>query len=862
VERLAFVFFIYGLAFFAMGLAIALESRRPSDIRLSRPLRYLAAFGLLHATVEWLDMWLIGRGAAGPSAPALRILRLGLFAVSTFALAQFGADLIASIRPRLRAIRWVPVALVLFWAANWAVIPHMTPMPAGTVVGSASCERCHSTPVVAPDQAGGRAPFAPATSLADVWLRYAIYLPGSLLAAAGFWMEGRRLAADGYPVIAEDCRWTALAFVANAVMAGLIVPPAPIFPASTLNYDNFLSVVGVPPQLIRAVIAVVIAGLILRVLRVFEGEATRRLTSAREARLAAQQEALTAVQQARTEAENWTRTLEDRVAVRTAELERRTRELAALNAIASTVTSSLDLHTILEATVDQVLELVGAEGGGITMFPVSPGGSSTRVVRGPAGSEIQRVGRFEPDATATGSVTLPGDSGPRPFVKAPLRAKNSLLGELVVLGAAGARFEDAEVNLVTTVAQQVGVAVENARLFGETATRRHEAETLYRLGTEIIALSDVQRVLDLVVASARELLGADAALLSLLDDARGRLVFRASNGLRSESLMGMELGPGQGLSGRVVQTGQPLVVGDYVADPGVTHELDGIIRQEGLQTFLGVPVSTRGRAIGCLAVGFRRVRAVIDDEVQLLARMANQAAIAIDNARLYEQVQSLAILEERDRLGREMHDSLGQSLGLLNLKAKLVEDLVAGGRTRDAEEELTQMRQTIREAYDEVRHAISGLRTSGAREDLEVALRVQVARFREQAKLPVTFEVRGPVPQMPALAAVQITRIVQEALTNVRKHAQATAVDVTLWSENGNLLLVRVGDNGRGFELEAVQAASGARFGLETMRERAEGIDGTLDVRSAPGRGTIITLTVPIVEPGGPHAEDTISRGH
>jgi nitrate/nitrite-specific signal transduction histidine kinase len=847
MERLALVFFVYGLAFFAMGLAIALESRRPGDLRLSRPLRYLAAFGLLHAAVEWLDMWLIGRGAAGPSAPALRILRLAIFAVSTFALAQFGADLIASIRPRLQAIRWVPIALVLFWTANWAVIPHVTAIPAGNVVGAASCGRCHAAPVVAPDPVAVPRPFAPAASLADVWLRYIIYLPGSLLAAAGFWMEGRRLAADGYPVIAEDCRWTALAFVANAVMAGLIVPPASIFPASILNYDNFLSVVGVPPQLIRAVIAVVIAGLILRVLRVFEGDAARRLATAREARMAAQQEALAAVQQARADAETWTRSLEDRVAARTAELEHRSRELVVLNTIASTVTSSLDLHTILEATVDQVLELVGAEAGGISIFPASPGGSATRVVRGPAAADIERVGRFDPGATATGSVTLPGDTGPRSFVKAPLRAKDSLLGELVVLGGQGSRFGDAEVNLVATVAQQVGVAVENARLFGETATRRREAETLYQLGTEIIALSDVQRVLDLVVASARELLDADAALLSLLDETRGRLVFRAANGLRGEALMGMELGPGQGLSGRVVQTGRPLVVQDYVADPGITHELDGIIRQEGLQTFLGVPVSARGRTIGCLAIGFRRVRAIIQDEVQLLARMANQAAIAIDNARLYEQVQSLAILEERDRLGREMHDSLGQSLGLLNLKAKLVEDLVSTGRTNDAEEELAQMRQTIREAYDEVRHAISGLRTSGAREDLEVALRVQVSRFREQAKLPVTLEVRGAIPAVPALAAVQITRIVQEALTNVRKHAEATSTSVALWVEDGNLV-VRVADNGLGFDMTAVQAAAGARFGLETMRERAEGIDGTLEVRTAPGRGTVITLAVPIAD--------------
>lgn len=851
MQRLAFVFFVYGLAFFAMGLAIALESRRSSELRLSRPLRYLAAFGLLHACVEWLDMWLIGPGTGG-AAPALRILRLALFAISTVALAQFGVDLIASIRPGFRLIRWLPLVLALVWAANWAVIPHLTPVAVGEVAQTPSCSRCHA---VVPSNGGeeGARPLPPGTVLADVWLRYLVYLPGSLLAAAGFWMEGRRLAGDGYSFIAQDLRWTALAFVGNAVMAGLVVPPAPLFPASVLNYDRFLSTVGVPPQLFRAAIAVLIAGLVLRVLRVFEAEASQRLTRATEARLAAQAEAMKAVQEARAAAETWSHTLEDRVAARTAELERRTRELAALNAIAATVTSSLNLQEILESTVDQVLDLVDGDGGGITVFTTSPGGSATRVVRGPAGEYIERIGGFEPGATATGAVTFPDDGTTRPFVKVPLRAKDRLLGELTVIGSPDERFSYAEVNLLSTVAQQVGVAVENARLFGETATRRREAETLYRLGTEITALSDVQRVLDSVVASARELLGADASLLSLLEENRGRLVIRAASGLRSDAIMGEELAPGQGLSGRVVQTGQPLVVPDYVTDQGITHELDSIIRQEGLQTFVGVPISARGRATGCLSIAFRRVRPVTDDEVHLLARMANQAAIAIENARLYEQVQSLAILEERDRLGREMHDSLGQSLGLLNLKVKLVEDLVAGGRTREAEEELAQMRQTIREAYDEVRHAILGLRTSAGGEDLEVALRVQVTRFREQAKLPVTFEVHGPVPTVPALAEVQITRIVQEALTNVRKHAQATGVAVTL-GVVGERLFVRITDDGRGFDVAAVQEAAGARFGLETMRERAEGIGGTLDIASAPGRGTTITLTVPFADTTSPRS--------
>ncbi|MDI6772160.1 MAG: GAF domain-containing protein [bacterium] len=839
------VFFVYGLAFFSMGLAIALEARRPSDLLLIRPLRYLAAFGVLHGCVGWIDMWLASPIMVEAIAPTVRIVRLALFAASVLALAQFGADLIASVAPRASVVRFVPLVLAVFWALNWTIVPHLAPAAVEEVTRSPSCLRCHAA--VPPfGQEWVPRILAPASAQADVWLRYVLFLPASLLAAAGFWMEGRRLAGLTYHAIARACRWTALAFVANAVMAGVVVPPAPLFPATVVNYDTFLSAIGIPPQLFRAAIAVIIAALTLRVLRVFEMDASRRLASATEARLEAQKEALDAVEAAREAAETWNRSLEDRVASRTAELERRTHELAALNAVVSTVTSSLDLNTILEATVDHVLSLVRGEGGGITVFPSTPGEAATSVLRGPVGADIARIKGFDPGASAVGEVAFAAGGAGRPFIKVPLRAKDRLLGELTVLGQVGSRYAEGDVSLLSTVAQQVGVAVENATLFQETATRRREAETLFRLGTEITALSDLSQVLGHVVASARELLAADVGILSLMDEDRARVVVRAVAGLRGGVLKGVELAPGQGVAGHVIRSGQPLVVNDYLVDARISHELDGVVRQEGLRTHLAVPVAARGQAVGCLAVAYRRVRPTADDEIHLLTRMANQAAIAIENARLYQQVQSLAILEERDRLAREMHDSLGQSLGYLNLKAKLVEDLVSAGRASEAQEELAQIRLTIHEAYDEVRHAILGLRTAGVQQDLEATLRGQIGRFREQVRIPVNFGVEGSVPTIPALVAVQVTRIVQEALTNVRKHARAVEVRVDLVVGEGRLA-VRVSDDGCGFDLEAAQRAAGARFGLETMRERAESIGGTLEITSAPGQGTTVALVVPLL---------------
>jgi len=229
--------------------------------------------------------------------------------------------------------------------------------------------------------------------------------------------------------------------------------------------------------------------------------------------------------------------------------------------------------------------------------------------------------------------------------------------------------------------------------------------------------------------------------------------------------------------------------------------------------------------------------------------VANRAAEELEEKvkdrteELFEQVRRLAILEERDRLAREMHDSLGQVLGFVNLKTKVAEDLIGRGRPAEAGTELAQMRGAVQEAYEDVRQAILSLRTTPQAKGLLPSLREYVERMREQTGLDIRLESADGLRLAPAVEA-QVIRIVQEALTNVRKHAQARSVEVR-FTRAGTGATVTIADDGKGFDVAGVEGAKGMHFGLLTMRERAESIGGALQVTSEPGQGTKVILWMP-----------------
>ena len=253
-----------------------------------------------------------------------------------------------------------------------------------------------------------------------------------------------------------------------------------------------------------------------------------------------------------------------------------------------------------------------------------------------------------------------------------------------------------------------------------------------------------------------------------------------------------------------------------------------------------MPVLSHGRVLGNLYLTEKESSAGFDaDDEETLGRFATVAALAIENARLHRQIHALAVTEERERIAREMHDGVAQVLGYVNTKAQATEALLRSGQTDRAIAQLDQLAEASRGAYADVREGILGLRTSlGADRTFIETLQGYLEQWQTQSGVAVVLRTEPAerfAPHLSPNGEVQLLRIIQEALANVRKHAGASHAEVRL-SLHDQSLEATIEDNGAGFEPEALGRATLPRFGLTTMRERAEAIGGTLSIDSTPGQ--------------------------
>ena len=279
--------------------------------------------------------------------------------------------------------------------------------------------------------------------------------------------------------------------------------------------------------------------------------------------------------------------------------------------------------------------------------------------------------------------------------------------------------------------------------------------------------------------------------------------------------------------------------------PIVIPELDHDGRHD-LLSVAAAPLVAEGQTLGAIFLGARRRNALAERHTELLATMAHQIAMAVSNAQLYTKVSQMAVYEERYRLSREIHDGLAQTLAYLGLQTERLEKLIASGKSQAAAGELAEMRQSIRAAYVDAREAIDGLRLSMENpEQLAARLADYVTEFSRQTELAAYFTAEPAELTTDPAIALQLLRITQEALTNVRKHALAHRVDVRLRASAGELELT-VTDDGRGFPDFPQPNGASRRYGLATMRERAEGLGGALTIATGPGQGTRIAVAVPL----------------
>ena len=387
-----------------------------------------------------------------------------------------------------------------------------------------------------------------------------------------------------------------------------------------------------------------------------------------------------------------------------------------------------------------------------------------------------------------------------------------------------------------------------------TWTGDREGAALEALSEAVGAIAgvlDVEHVLQLIVDRVRTLIGARYAALGIID--RGVIDRFITSGITPEERARLGRPPeGHGLLGLIVTQGRSIRIPDIAAHPA---SYGFPPHHPPMTSLLGVPVTVRSEAIGNLYLTDKEGAPEFSEEDERLTELfALHAGIAIENARLYEAVQRLAVVEERDRIGRDLHDGIIQSIYAVTLSLEDVQELTKD-EPAEAVARVDRAIDALHGTIRDLRNFIFGLRPEFVdRTDLTGLL----AALADQVRLNSLIDVEVRLPEspieLPAHARAELLQIAREALSNVARHSGGSRAELTLTGAGAEIVLV-ISDNGRGFEPATTEP--GEHFGLANMRDRAVALGGRMELDSATGAGTRIIVHIPAAghsSLGDPHA--------
>jgi signal transduction histidine kinase len=525
------------------------------------------------------------------------------------------------------------------------------------------------------------------------------------------------------------------------------------------------------------------------------------------------------------------------------------------------LTSELSLGVVLERIVEAAAELTGAEyaalgvidrsGTGLERFVTTGIDEATRTTIGepPHGRGILgvlihdaaplRLHDLTEDPRSVGFP--PGHPRMHSFLGVPILLRGVSWGNLYLTEKAEGDFTDEDQETLTLLAAQAAVAIENARLYESATAWSKQLESLNEIGNALVGELDLSRLLHLVASRLRELIAARIVIIGLPVGDGIRIEAAAGGG--ADELVGTILARDASKAGRVLERRRSERIDSVIDDPEIHQDTT---RQFGATTGLYVPLLARDKGIGVL-MAHDKLEAdprFSDGDLRVTEQFAARAAIAVDLSRRVARDSLRRVVAgqetERQRLARELHDETGQALTSILLGLKTVEDAPSEEEMRTAAHDL---RQLVVATLQDVRRLAVELRPKALDDfGLVAALERLIHTFREGSGIETHLVAQLGTVRLPSEVETTLYRTVQEALTNVVKHAEARNVSILLVRRD-NVVTAVIEDDGLGFAPDETREEG---LGLLGMRERVALLDGRLTVESSGGTGTTIAVEVPL----------------
>jgi signal transduction histidine kinase len=542
--------------------------------------------------------------------------------------------------------------------------------------------------------------------------------------------------------------------------------------------------------------------------------------------------------------------------------------LEAVGAVSGVIIQSLELDQILDSALETVVEVLGVERrGGIFLADEEARELFLAAHRG-LPPEFARVeGKIKMGECLCGRAAQMGEvivseecpDDPRharigldrehSHVIMPLRAHDKVVGVLFLYATPGYQCSPSDVGVLTTIGNQIGVAVENAQLHQNVARQLERERRLNDVAQKITSELELAKVLPTVVQIAEELVDADAGVIALLDEERDIITYPYLHNIPLE-LTEVIVARGEGLAGQVMTSGCPTVVEDYSIYP---KAVEAFVRA-GLVSVVAVPIVSGDRVFGALGVfSLKERKSFSERDTALIAGVGRQAGIAIENAHLYENLRFYirqitgAQEDERKRIARELHDDTAQGLAVLSRRLDAI-SMDPKQLPESVIQRLEEMRELTHSTLQGVRRFSQDLRPStiddlGLLPTLEGLTTDLIEKGRIEAELKVLGDKRRLSPE----TELNLFRITQEALRNVEKHSGASRVVIAV-AFSADKVRITIEDDGQGFKQpdRTGELATTGKLGLIGMHERAQLLNGTLTVQSEPSKGTTVTVEVPV----------------